>query len=116
VIGLVLIPYFRVNLEVVGLYERPWRRALTLVSALAASVSVLLVVYRVWPVLVPTVVVYLLLALPALPPCPAAVRRRLGRIPLADWLMSWFVAVAVVLTLIGVLFRGPSWTWVWPWA
>lgn len=25
------------------------------------------------------------------------------------------VAAAVVLTLIGALFRGPGWTWVWPW-
>jgi len=115
VIGLVVIPYFRVNLDVVGLYERPRRRALTLVSVLAAAASVLLVAYRVWPVLVPTVVVYALLALPALPICPSGVRRRLGRVPLADWLMTWFVAVAVVLTLIGALFRGPSWSWVWPW-
>jgi len=115
VIGLVVIPYFRVNLDVVGLHERPRRRALTLVSVLAAAASVLLVAYRVWPVLVPTVVVYALLALPALPICPSGVRRRLGRIPLADWLMTWFVAVAVVLTLIGALFRGPSWSWVWPW-
>jgi quinol-cytochrome oxidoreductase complex cytochrome b subunit len=115
VIGLVVIPYFRVNLEVVGLYERPWRRTLTFVSVLAAAVGVLLVVYRVWPVLVPTVVVYVLLALPALPACPSPVRRRLGRVPLADWLMGWFVAVAVVLTLIGELFRGPGWSWVWPW-
>jgi hypothetical protein len=115
VIALVVIPYFRVNLEIVGLYERPWRRTLTWLSVLAGAVIVLLVVYQVWPVLVPTVPVYLLLAVPALPACPSGVRRRLGRIPLADWLMSWFVAVAVVLTLIGVAFRGPSWTWVWPW-
>ena len=115
VIGLVMIPYFRINLEVVGLYERAWRRDLTSLSILAAAVTVLLVVYRVWPVLVPTLVVYVLVALPALPSCPAAARRRLGRVPLADWLMSWFVAVAVVLTVIGVLFRGPGWSWVWPW-
>ncbi|HZD04895.1 MAG TPA: hypothetical protein VE173_08250 [Longimicrobiales bacterium] len=25
------------------------------------------------------------------------------------------VAAAVVLTLIGALFRGPGWSWVWPW-
>jgi len=25
------------------------------------------------------------------------------------------LAAAVILTLIGTLFRGPEWTWVWPW-
>jgi hypothetical protein len=35
--------------------------------------------------------------------------------PLADWIMTWFVAVALVLTLIGVLFRGPGWIWTLPW-
>lgn len=28
---------------------------------------------------------------------------------------SGLAAVALVLTLIGALFRGPEWTWVWPW-
>jgi len=28
---------------------------------------------------------------------------------------SVLVAVAVVLTVIGALFRGPGWSWVWPW-
>jgi menaquinol-cytochrome c reductase cytochrome b/c subunit len=28
---------------------------------------------------------------------------------------SALAAVALVLTLIGALFRGPEWTWVWPW-
>jgi len=78
-------------------------------------VAGLLAAYRVWPVLVPTVGVYVLLALPALPFCPAGWRRRLGRVPLADWIMTWFVAVTVVLILIGVLFRGPGWSWSLPW-
>jgi len=28
---------------------------------------------------------------------------------------SVLVVVAVVLTVIGALFRGPGWSWVWPW-
>jgi hypothetical protein len=115
VIAMVVIPYFRTNVEVVGLYERPWQRTLIAMSALAAGVAGLLVAFRVWVVVVPTAVVYLLLALPALPFCPAALRHRLGRVPLADWIMTWFVAVALVLTLIGVLFRGPGWIWTLPW-
>ena len=28
---------------------------------------------------------------------------------------STFVAIFFVLTLIGFMFRGPNWGWVWPW-
>jgi hypothetical protein len=34
---------------------------------------------------------------------------------LSWWIMTWFVVVVTVLTTIGVLFRGPEWSWVWPW-
>lgn len=115
VVAVVVVPYFRANVEVVGFYEGRWRRNLVWLSVLAAGVSGLLTAYRVWPVLVPTVAVYVLLALPALPFCPHDWRRRLGRVPLADWIMTWFVAVTVVLILIGVLFRGPGWSWSLPW-
>jgi quinol-cytochrome oxidoreductase complex cytochrome b subunit len=115
VVAMVVIPYFRTNVDVVGLYERPWRRRLLALSVLTAGVAAVLAVYRVWPVLVPTLLVYLLLLLPALPLAPGAARRRLARVPLADWIMIWFVAVTLVLTLIGVLFRGPGWSWTWPW-
>ncbi len=115
IIGIVIIPYFRVNIEVSGFYERPWRRSLTILTVAVTLVSTLLAVYHVWPVLVPTLAIFALLALPALPFCPAALNRRLFRIPLADWIMTWFVSVVVILTAIGVLFRGPGWTWVWPW-
>ena len=115
VVAMVVIPYFRTNVEVQGLYERPWRRTVTALSVLVGAIVALLVTYHVWPVLIPTGLVYVLLILPALPFCPAAVRRRLGRVPLADWIMVWFVAVALVMPLIGVLFRGPGWSWTWPW-
>jgi len=115
VVALAVIPYFRVNVELVGFYERPWKRRLTVLSVVVVAISGLLAMLHVWPVLVPTVALYLLLVVPALPFVPPRWRRRLSRVPLADWIMTWFVAVAVVLTLIGVLFRGPGWSWSWPW-
>jgi quinol-cytochrome oxidoreductase complex cytochrome b subunit len=114
-IGVVVIPYFRINLENAGFYERPWRRTLAALFSLTAVVSGILIAYRVWAVLAPTLAIFLLLALPALPYCPASWRQRLSRVPLSNWIMTWFVCVAAILTLIGVLFRGPGWTWVWPW-
>lgn len=115
VIGMVVIPYFGVNLEVVGFYERPWRRSLGILAGLWAAVCVLLAAYHVWPVLVPTVILFLMIALPAVPFAPEPLRRKLARVSLADWIMTWFVTVTVTLTLIGMLFRGPGWAWTWPW-
>jgi quinol-cytochrome oxidoreductase complex cytochrome b subunit len=115
VVGVVVIPYFRINLENAGFYERPWRRTLAALSVLTTVVSGVLIAYRVWAVLAPTLAIFILLVLPAFPVCPAAWRRRLSRVPLSNWIMTWFVCVATILTVIGVLFRGPGWTWIWPW-
>jgi quinol-cytochrome oxidoreductase complex cytochrome b subunit len=67
-------------------------------------------------VLVPTLVVVALLALPYLDRSPGgsgrwfAPERRVG-----NAIFTGIVAVATVLTLIGTLFRGPNWAWTWPW-
>jgi quinol-cytochrome oxidoreductase complex cytochrome b subunit len=34
---------------------------------------------------------------------------------LSFWIMTLFLMEAVVLTSVGTFFRGPSWSWVWPW-
>ncbi len=115
VIGMVVIPYFRINIEVAGLYERPWKRKLQTLTAAVALITTMLIGYRVWPVLVPTLLIFFALALPAFPFCPLRLKQRLSRVPLADWIMTWFVMVVTTLTLIGILFRGPGWTWTWPW-
>jgi len=115
VIGIVVIPYVRINLDVAGLYQRPWKMTLLVLTVVVALVGALLVVDQVWAVLVPTLLLYGLMLLPALPVCPPALKTRLARVPLSDWIMTWFVTVAAVLTLIGVLFRGPGWSWIWPW-
>jgi len=115
VLAIAVVPYFRTNVVIVGFHEPPAKRKLLLLTALVGAVSALLAAFAVWPVLVPTLIVYLLLIAPVLPFLNNRLRRRLARIPLADWIMVWFVAVALILTLIGVLFRGPGWSWTWPW-
>jgi quinol-cytochrome oxidoreductase complex cytochrome b subunit len=115
VIAVVVIPYFQINLETTGFYERPWKRNLTIIAAMVAMVCAVLTVYRVWAVVVPTLVIFGAMALPAVPFCPHGLKRKLSRVPVADWVMTWFVTVVTVLTLIGILFRGPGWTWTWPW-
>ena len=116
VVAVVLIPYFRINIEFVGFYERSWRRNYAISALVIIIVAMVMAVYRVWPVLVPTLALFGVFSLPATPFCPRSWRHRLERVPLANWIMTWFVIVVVTLTGIGVLFRGPGWEWVWPWS
>jgi quinol-cytochrome oxidoreductase complex cytochrome b subunit len=67
-------------------------------------------------VVVPALLLAALLALPYMDRAPHgtgvwfhASRRR------AIWLFTVVVAVCLALTLVGNLFRGPNWAWVWPW-
>ena len=115
VVAMVVIPYVRVNLENKGFLEHSSGRGVPILTTLTAAIATFLIMWRVWAVLVPTLLVYAAMVLPALPFCPPAWRRRLTRVTLSDWIMTWFVAVAVVLTLIGIYFRGPGWKWIWPW-
>ena len=115
VVALVVIPYFRVNVEIQGLFDESPRRRLAWVSLTVLSLGLFLAAFHVWPVLIPTLLLYLAVLAAAVPLVPARWRRALRRLSLADWIMVWFVTVSVVLILIGVYFRGPGWSWVWPW-
>jgi quinol-cytochrome oxidoreductase complex cytochrome b subunit len=63
-------------------------------------------------VLVPTAIVLGCLALPYMDrnPLLSARFRRVARVTFTIFMVLW-----IVLTLIGFAFRGPSWSWVWPW-
>ena len=115
VVAIVVIPYFRTNLEDRGFVEAASRRQIVLLTTAAAAVAAFLTAWRVWAVLFPTILIYLGMVLPLSRWCPPSWRRRLARVTFSDWIMTWFVAVAVVLTLIGTFFRGPGWKWIWPW-
>ncbi len=67
-------------------------------------------------VLVPGLVVLALLLAPYLDPQPRGVGVWLSRERrLANTIFGVLAAAAVVLTLIGMFFRGPNWRWIWPW-
>ena len=62
-------------------------------------------------VLVPTALVAFLVALPYLDRGEGDVRNR----RFVAIVVTVILAAAVTLTVIGALFRGPEWSWVWPW-
>jgi quinol-cytochrome oxidoreductase complex cytochrome b subunit len=115
VIALVVIPYARINLEASPLWEADGRTKRTAVISAVLLLAILFGAFNCWPIVVPT------LLLGAAMIAARGGRNRPGwlgwmwRVTLPEWIMTWFVVIAAVLTIIGTFFRGPGWSWVWPW-
>jgi len=115
VICLVVIPYAPVNLRARPLWEGKsawWGLRL---AAAAAAVALLFGAFHCGPVVVPTLVLALAMFAARSPEGGGGFRRSLAAVTLPEWIMTWFVLVAVILTVIGTFFRGPGWSFVWPW-
>ncbi len=116
VLALVVIPYFNVNVEGAPLWSNARPRRLVVFGAVLATLLALLGVYRAWTIIVPTVVVGGLVFLSYfIPPGKGRAFEFLRSRALSWWVMTWFIVVAIVLTEVGIYFRGPGWSWVWPW-
>ena len=116
VIALVVIPYFNVNIEGEAIWARRplqnlWTVLLTVLVLLA-----FLGVFHAWTIFVPTALVAVLLLFSyTARQGQGGWSHTLATKPLSWWIMTWFIAVAVCLTVVGTYFRGPGWSWVWPW-
>ena len=110
VIALIVIPYARINLEAEPLWAAASRTKTIALAAAVIALAILFAAFRCWPIVVPTLLIGAAMAF--------ARRSRgwLSSVTLPEWLMTWFVIIAVVLTLIGTFFRGPGWSWIWPWS
>ena len=114
VIGLIAIPYARVNLEAQPLWQRKSRLKTALVAAVVLAIIALFAAFQCWPVVIPTALIGGA-ALMAMRAQAGSRLHWLWEVTLPEWIMTWFVAIAMVLTIIGTFFRGPGWAWVWPW-
>lgn len=119
VIALVIVPYFNINIRGTTLWSGNPKRTLWLFLALVLALTALLGLFRAWTVLAPTDIVAILMLSsyhsPSSPRRGASPWWRRER-TLPWWVMTWFISVAVVLTVVGTFFRGPGWSWVWPWS
>ncbi|RMF62215.1 MAG: hypothetical protein D6743_12425 [Calditrichaeota bacterium] len=115
VIALVVIPYFDINIKRDGLWQKDARATFVRLTAFVVLFSVVLSFFEAVAIIVPTLLVYAFMVLPYFSKKETGFVGRLARLSLAEWIMSWFVLVAVTLTMIGILFRGPGWEWTWPW-
>jgi menaquinol-cytochrome c reductase cytochrome b/c subunit len=117
VMALIVIPYFNINVEAEGLFLKDRQRRLRIFYVVAVALSIFLLTFKVYAALVPTLIMaaIILLAAQGSPQSPSAFRRYLAARPLSYWVMTWFLFELAVLTAIGTFFRGPGWSWVWPW-
>jgi hypothetical protein len=116
VLALVIIPYFNVNIKGEPLWAADRLRRFLIFIAPVALLLVFLGLYRAWTVLVPTVVIAGLTVVSFFQwKRPYRLISFLQSRPLSWWVMTWFIAVSLTLTIVGTFFRGPGWSWVWPW-
>ena len=116
VIALIVIPYFNVNIEGRALWAHHPVQHLRTILIVALVLLAFLAVFHAWTIFAPTAVVATLLVLSYTGrQAEKGWLRSLGSKPLSWWIMTWFIAVSVCLTAVGTFFRGPGWSWVWPW-
>ena len=117
VMALIVIPYFKVNIEAEGLFTKDRTRRLRIFYVVVITLSVSLAAFRVYAALVPTLIMaaLMLMAAQSSSESPTRFHRYLAARPLSYWVMTWFLFELIVLTTIGTFFRGPGWAWVWPW-
>jgi hypothetical protein len=117
VMALIVIPYFKVNIEADGLFLKNRDQRLRTFYAVAVVLMVFLISFKVYAAFVPTLIMsaIMFVAAQSSPQSPSPFRRYLAARPLSYWVMTWFLFELVVLTAIGTFFRGPGWEWVLPW-
>ena len=117
IVSLVVIPYFNINIEANGLFLKDHARRVRLFYVVALGMLIFLLAFHVYVAVGPTVIVALAMIVAAYstPDSPSRLRRYLAKKPLAYWIMTWFLFELIVLTAVGTWFRGPGWSWVWPW-
>jgi hypothetical protein len=119
IIALVVIPYFNVNIKGEPLWKGDRRRRLAYFLAVVIAILAFFVFYAEampWDAIVPTLVVAgLALAGYTSPGRSRGLMGYLSTRPISWWLMTWFISLAITLTLVGTFLRGPGWSLVWPW-
>jgi quinol-cytochrome oxidoreductase complex cytochrome b subunit len=119
--GLIFIPFFPFFDELKTQDALRWLRSksvrLVIVGIVLVLLSSLLIHLHAWDTLLPLSIAVLLLLFAARGTGDEArgLRGWLRAKSLAFWIMTLFLMEAVVLTAVGTFFRGPGWSWVWPW-
>jgi len=121
VLALAVIPYFEINLTRPPLWSGSRSRVIKKAVGFYVGVLCLFLIffftgaYPVWPILGPLLFVSFLASLPLLFPQVKIFEHWLGKRSLPFYIFTWFLLSATTLTLVGVFFRGPGWSFTVPW-
>jgi len=116
VLALVVIPYFHVNIQAEAIWARRPPQILMIVVMTVIVLLVFLAGFHAWTIFAPTAIVAALLLFSyTTRESQQGWLQTLATKPLSWWVMTWFIAVAICLTVVGTFFRGPGWSWIWPW-
>ena len=115
VVALIVVPYFRVNIKREGLWKENVTETFIVLLATGSFLSLVLLLFKVYAMLIPTLLTVGCMLIPYFSRKETRMVAWLGSRSLGWWIMTWFVVITVVLTAIGTLFRGPEWSWTWPW-
>lgn len=116
ILALVVIPYFKVNIKGEPLWATNPAGRLRVFLVVLTALLLFLLASRAWTVLLPTSAVgALVLFSYFVPSGKRPWTEFLKTRPISWWVMTWFITVALALTVVGTFFRGPGWSWVWPW-
>jgi len=117
VVALIVVPFFNVNIKDENLWVHHKLQRLMILGIILAALTVLLIRFDAWDALLPVWLIAIFMGIAAANKGhrDRGFRRWLSSKPLSFWIMTWFLMEAVVLTSVGTFFRGPGWTWIWPW-
>ncbi len=116
ILCLVVIPYAKTNLTAGPLWAAKDRRTAPALAAVTVVLFILFGAFRCWPIAVPTLLTAAAMFAARGGEGGGRLRRAVSRVTLPEWIMTWFVVIATLLTVIGTFFRGPGWAFVWPWS
>jgi len=115
IIALIVIPYFKINVEREPLWEYITHKKAVVFTAIIVLLTLLLLYYKAYPILFPTLGMTIFMIITRYIKGIRRFSKWIKARPLSWWIMTWFVIIVVILTTIGTLFRGPEWNWTWPW-
>jgi quinol-cytochrome oxidoreductase complex cytochrome b subunit len=116
IVALVVIPYARINQAARPLWSGAGPLRAVALAVSGGAIIVFFGVFGCWPIVIPTAGTLVAMFAARRGESAGRFRKTLARVTLPEWIMLWFSVVATVLTVIGTFFRGPGWTFVWPWS